>query len=62
MLSAEQYERHRRVAWDRLASTMDTMAKEARAKGLTHAKLAKLLVDESFHPGAGPRMCREQRP
>ena len=61
MLSEGQYERLRGVAWDRLASAMDAMAKEAEAKGLTDAKLAKLLLDESFHSGAGPRTCREQR-
>ncbi len=47
MLSVEQYERLRGVAWDRLVSAMDAMAKEAEANGLTDAKLAELLVDES---------------
>lgn len=46
MLSVEQYERLRGVAWDRLSSAMDRIAEEAEAKGLTDAKLAKLLVDE----------------
>ena len=44
MLSVEQYERLRGVAWDRLSSAMDAMAKEAEANGLTDAKLAELLV------------------
>ncbi len=47
MMSVEQYERLRGVAWDRLSTTMDAMADEAEANGLTQAKLAKLLADES---------------
>ena len=47
MLSVEHYERLRGVAWDRLTSAMDAMAEEAEASGLTDAKLAELLHDES---------------
>ena len=47
MLSVEHYERLRGVAWDRLTSAMDAMAKEAEASGLTDARLAELLADES---------------
>lgn len=47
MLSVEQYERLRGVAWDRLSSTMDAMAREAQASGLTDAKLVELLADDS---------------
>lgn len=47
MLSVEQYERLCGVAWDRLTSAMDAMAKEAEASGLTDAKLAEVLADES---------------
>ena len=47
MMSVERYERLRGVAWDRLSATMDAMAKEAEANGLTDVKLAALLADES---------------
>ena len=47
MLSVEQYQRLRGVAWARLADIMDTMSAEAATKGLTDATLEALLADES---------------
>ena len=47
MMSVERYERLCGVAWDQLSSTMDAMAEEAEANGLTQATLAKLLANES---------------
>ena len=47
MMSMEQYTRLRGVAWDALNETMDRMAKRATARGLTDAKLEKLLGDDS---------------
>lgn len=47
VMSVEQYDRLRGVAWDRLSSTMDAMAEEAEANGLTDAGLAALLADDS---------------
>ena len=47
MLSTELYDQLRGSAWERLATTMDGMAEEASASGLTNAKLDALLADES---------------
>ena len=47
MISVEQYARLRGAAWDALNETMDRMAKRAGERGLTDAKLEKLLADES---------------
>lgn len=47
MMSVEHYERLRGAAWERLTATMDTIGKEASAKGLTDARLQALLADES---------------
>ena len=47
LLSEEQYQRLRGVAWDRLANTVDSMRREAADKGLTEDRLAELLADES---------------
>ena len=47
MMSMEQYARLRGAAWDALNETMDRMAKRATARGLTDAKLEKLLADDS---------------
>ncbi len=47
MMSVEHYERLRGAAWERLTATMDTIGKEASAKGLTDARLRALLADES---------------
>jgi prevent-host-death family protein len=47
LMSEEQYQRLRGLAWDRLASTVTDMRQEASAKGLTEAKLAELLSDDS---------------
>jgi prevent-host-death family protein len=47
MMSMQQYERLRGVAWERLAVTMDALGREASGKGLTEAGLEALLADES---------------
>ena len=47
MLSTELYDQLRGSAWERLATTMNAMAEEASASGLTDAKLDALLADES---------------
>ena len=48
MLSVEQYERLRgATGYGALSSTMDAMAAEAQASGLTDAKLVELLADDS---------------
>ena len=47
VLSVQHYERLRGVAWERLAETMDLMAEEASANGLTAAELEALLANES---------------
>ena len=47
MMSVERYERLRRAALDGLSRTMDTMAEEAKANGLTESKLDELLAEES---------------
>ena len=46
MMSVQQYERLRGAAWERLTATMDALGEEARAKGLTEARLEALLADE----------------
>ncbi len=40
-------ERLRKVAWEQLAASMDTLGQKARAKGLTNAQLESLLSDDS---------------
>ena len=47
MLSVEQFERLRGTAWDRLATPMDAMSREAADNGLTPAALESLLSEES---------------
>jgi len=47
LLSEEQYQRLRGVAWDRLAATMESMRTQASERGLTDEALAELLADES---------------
>ena len=47
VMSIEQYQRLRNVAWERLAETMDNLSAEAAAKGLTESRLDILLADES---------------
>ena len=47
MLSVEHYQHLRGVAWESLFKTMDAMAEEATASGLTDATLETLLADES---------------
>ena len=47
LLSEVQYQRLRGIAWDRLASTTESMRKQASDRGLTAEALAELLADES---------------
>ena len=47
MMSIQQYERLRGAAWERLLATMDAIAAEAAANGLTDSKLESLLADDS---------------
>lgn len=47
MMSMQQFERLRGVAWERLADTMDALGREALARGLTDSELESLLADES---------------
>ena len=47
MMSKQHYEQLCGAAWERLMATMDGIAEEASANGLTKAKLAALLADES---------------
>ena len=46
MMSVQQYERLRGVAWERLTATMDALGEEASANGLTKTRLEALLADE----------------
>lgn len=47
LLSEEQYQRLRGIAWDRLVNTMESMRNQASKNGLTAEALAELLADES---------------
>ena len=47
MMSMEQYDRLRGIAWERLLATMDQMGAEAEARGLTEVDLKALLANES---------------
>ena len=47
MMSMQQYEWLRGVAWERLAATMDALGEEASTNGLTETGLEALLADES---------------
>ena len=47
MMSVQQYERLRGIAWQRLTATMDALGEEASANGLTETGLETLLADES---------------
>ncbi|MBU1187874.1 MAG: type II toxin-antitoxin system Phd/YefM family antitoxin [Gammaproteobacteria bacterium] len=47
LLSEEQYQRLRGIAWDRLAGTVESMRRQALEKGLTEDILAELLADDS---------------
>lgn len=47
MVSAQDYEAMRAFYADRLTHTMDRVSQGAAAAGLTEAKLAELLADES---------------
>lgn len=47
LMSEEQFQRLRGVAWEQLGSTIEAMQDEAQAKGLTEEILGNLLSDES---------------
>ena len=47
MMSVQHYERLRGAAWEQLAETMDSLGREATAKGFTDTTLDALLTDES---------------
>lgn len=47
LMSEEQYQRLRGLAWDRLANTVEGLRHEATANGLTESRLAELLSDDS---------------
>ena len=47
LLSEEQYQRLRGIAWDRLANTMESVRKQASESGLSPEALAELLADGS---------------
>ncbi len=47
LMSEEQYQRLRGLAWDRMAKTVEEMREEAFAKDLTEEKLSELLADDS---------------
>ncbi|MCB1885052.1 MAG: type II toxin-antitoxin system Phd/YefM family antitoxin [Geminicoccaceae bacterium] len=47
VLSVEDFERMRGVAWERLARTIQDLRTEAAANGLTEEKLEELLAAES---------------
>jgi prevent-host-death family protein len=47
MMSMQQYERLRGIAWERLSATMDALGAQAIDNGLTDAALDALLADES---------------
>jgi len=47
LLSEEQYQRLRGIAWDRLATTLGLMRQQASESGLTEESLADLLADDS---------------
>ena len=46
LLSEEQYQRLRGLAWDRLQTTISSMRSQAADQGLTEEKLAEILADE----------------
>jgi len=47
LLSEEQYQRLRGIAWDRLANSVESMRQQALDNGLTEEALAELLADDS---------------
>ena len=47
VMSEAEFQRMRGAAWDRLFSSMDRLAAEAKASGLTEEELDRLLADES---------------
>jgi antitoxin Phd len=47
VLSADSYERRRRIARDRVRQAMDRAGAYAEAQGLTEEKLTNLLADDS---------------
>lgn len=46
LMSEEQYQRLRGIAWDRLAATVEAMQKQSADNGMTDEVLAELLVDD----------------
>ncbi len=46
LMSEEQYQRLRGLAWDRLQATVSSMRTRAAEQGLTEEKLAEILADE----------------
>jgi hypothetical protein len=57
----EHYQRLRGIAWDRLASTVDTMRQQAKDKSLTDETLASLLAEESRATGRFDSQSRPSR-
>jgi prevent-host-death family protein len=47
VISIDEYERLRGVAWDRLAETMALAGRQAQVRGLTDELLESLLADEA---------------
>jgi len=47
LMSEEQFQRLRGIAWEQLESTIEAMQDEAQTKGLTEEMLNNLLSDES---------------
>jgi antitoxin Phd len=47
LMSEEQYQRLRGMAWDRLAASVAAIRDQAEEQGLTEERLAELLRDDS---------------
>lgn len=47
LMSEEQYQRLRGMAWDRLAESVASIREQADEHGLSEERLAELLADES---------------
>ena len=46
LMSEDQYQRLRGLAWDRLQSTVSTMRAQAAERGLTEEQLSEILADD----------------
>ena len=46
LMSEDQYQRLRGLAWDRLQSTVSTMRAQADERGLTEEQLSEILADD----------------